>query len=102
VVVDATFREDARRRAFADLGRRLAVPVVVFVCEACPEVVHERLAARTGDPSDADRRVYEQLCREWEPPAPDLSQHTVAVSTDPGSDPLAAALAALGDRGLCG
>lgn len=102
VIVDATFREGARRRAFADLGRRLAVPVVVFICEASPDAVRERLAARTGDASDADRRVYEQLRREWEPPTSDTSPHTVAVGTDPGSDPLAAAIATLRDRGLFG
>lgn len=102
VIVDATFREDARRHAFADLGRRLAVPVMVLICEASPEVVHARLAARTGDASDADRRVYEQLRREWEPTAPELVQHTVTVGTDLGADPLTAATAALRDRGLSG
>lgn len=102
VIVDATFRKNARRGAFADLGRRLAVPVVVIICEASPDLGRERLAARTGDPSDADWRVYEQLRREWEPSAPDLAAETVAVSTEPGSDALAAALAALRDRGLFG
>jgi aminoglycoside phosphotransferase family enzyme/predicted kinase len=98
VVVDATFRTDARRRAFLDLARRLHVPAVVFVCEAPPEVVRARLAARTADASDATPDVYEQQRAEWEPATGDA----VVVSTNPGTDAVATASQILRARGLLG
>jgi aminoglycoside phosphotransferase family enzyme/predicted kinase len=101
VVVDATFREDARRRAFLELGCRLCVPVVLFVCEASPEVVQARLAARTGDASDANWQVYEQQRGTWEAASAEVSPHVLTVSTDPPADALAVATAALRGRGLC-
>jgi aminoglycoside phosphotransferase family enzyme/predicted kinase len=98
VIVDATFRREDWRRAFLDLARRRCVPAVMLVCESSTEVVRDRLAARAGDASDADRRVYEQARQTWEPP----SVPVVRVPTDPGTDPVAAAVQALRDRGLAG
>jgi aminoglycoside phosphotransferase family enzyme/predicted kinase len=102
VIVDATFREDARRGAFLELARRLCVPAVVFVCTAGEETVRARLTARTGDASDADWDVYRQAAGTWEPASPEVAPHLVTVSTDPGTDPAAAAADALRDRGLAG
>ena len=62
VVVDASFREDARRQAFLHLARRWGVPVLGFVCQARPDTVRARLRSgrgtfptRTG-PSTSRRR----------------------------------------------
>jgi predicted kinase len=103
VIVDATFREDVRRGVFLELARKLCVPVVLFVCTAGPETVRARLAARTGDASDAGWDVYRQAAGAWEPASPDVAPHLVTVATDPAADPVAAAAQALRDRGLeCG
>jgi predicted kinase len=96
VIVDATFRGDGRRRLFAELARRRCVPAVAFECEAAPAVVRERLAARVGDASDADWRVYEEARQTWQPPGADV----VGVTTDPGTDPVATAVRVLRERGL--
>jgi aminoglycoside phosphotransferase family enzyme/predicted kinase len=100
VIVDATFKEDDRRREFLALARRSCVPAVLFVCEAGPEVTRQRLAARTGDVSDADWRVYQSAA--WDAPSAEVAAALVPVSTDPGADPTAAAVAAIRARGLLG
>jgi predicted kinase len=97
-VVDATFKENVRRWGFLGLARRLCVPAVFVVCEANPDATRQRLAARTGDVSDADWRVYQSAA--WDPPSPEVAAALVAVSTDPGADPVAGAVAALRARGL--
>jgi aminoglycoside phosphotransferase family enzyme/predicted kinase len=100
VLIDATFREDARRRAFLDLARRRCVPAVLFVCEASPEVVRERLTNRTGDASDAGWAVYRSAAGRWETASSGVTPFLVCVQTDPGSDPLGIAVRTLSERGL--
>jgi predicted kinase len=68
VLIDATFIEDHRRQPFLEAARRWGVPVCLFFCTAAPEVVRERLAARTGDVSDADWSVYQHAARQWQEP----------------------------------
>jgi hypothetical protein len=68
VIVDATFREDARRQTFLESARRWAVPGAVLLCRADAETVHKRLAQRQGDASDADWSVYETMTGHWEEP----------------------------------
>jgi uncharacterized protein len=99
VIVDATFREARRRVGFLDLARRLAVPAVVLVCQAPPEVVRARLDARRGDPSDATWAVYEQLAGAWDPPGPDEPAYSVDMG-GPAALGLAGAMAALAAHGL--
>ncbi len=100
VILDATFREDARRRAFLDLARGLCVPAVAFACEARPGVVRDRLTIRTGDASDATWEVYCNQRAAWEPPSEVTASALVTIQTDPGSDPLASATTALRQRGM--
>jgi aminoglycoside phosphotransferase family enzyme/predicted kinase len=66
VLVDATFREEKNRRAFLDAAVHCGVPFGMLVCQAEPETVRRRLAARHGDVSDADWAVYLQLAATWE------------------------------------
>ena len=70
VIVDATFIAERRRRTFLDAAVRWAVPGLMLACQAPPEVVCERLAARTGDASDANWSVYQSAAQRWEPPGP--------------------------------
>jgi aminoglycoside phosphotransferase family enzyme/predicted kinase len=66
VVVDATFRDEIRRRTFLEAAARWAVPALLLVATADAEVVKQRLLQRTADASDADWQIYLQMA--WEPP----------------------------------
>ncbi len=66
VIVDASFREDARRAAFLDLARRLRVPAIFLDLRAPPNRVRDRILARQGGPSDADVDIYEEAAARWE------------------------------------
>jgi uncharacterized protein len=97
VILDATFRAEAERRAAVELAWSRRVPALGVVCEASPETVRARLAARRGDASDATPEVYEWQRGGWEAGAGVTA--FVPVETD-GSDPLAVVAAALRERGL--
>lgn len=70
VILDAGFWHQAQRAEVFELAQRLGLPCVFFRCDADPNAVRARLAARIGDVSDADVAVYEQARREWEPDDP--------------------------------
>jgi predicted kinase len=98
VLVDANFRGERRRRAFLDAARRWAVPALLLVCRADPEVVRSRLAGRQGDASDADWTVYQKLAAEWEQPGAETRPTVREIDTSGPIDmSLAQATAALGD-----
>jgi uncharacterized protein len=82
VLVDANFREEARRLPFVEATARWAVPVLFLLCRAAPEVVRARLADRRGDASDADCAVYEAAVRQWEAPGPGTLPAVREVSAD--------------------
>ncbi len=95
-VVDASFKQEHRRLAFVDLARELGVPVRLLVCEADPEAVRHRLAARHDDASDADWSIYEHIRATWEPYGPRCAAIAFAVDTSAApAESLAAALALL-------
>jgi aminoglycoside phosphotransferase family enzyme/predicted kinase len=101
VLVDANFRREEQRRPFVELAARWAVPLVILVCRAAPEVVRRRLAGREGDASDADWTVYQQLAGEWEEPGEATRRSWREISTTGSRDEAqAAALAALREQGL--
>lgn len=66
-LVDASFKEERRRREFVALARRMGVPVRILVCRAPAEVVRARLLERGRDPSDADWTIFEHARRTWDP-----------------------------------
>jgi aminoglycoside phosphotransferase family enzyme/predicted kinase len=68
VLVDATFREESKRKDFLDLAARLAVPATFIVCQADPKAVRTRLSRRRGDASDADWSTYQRAVAEWQEP----------------------------------
>src|SRR5690606_6984604 len=57
VIVDAVFAAPAERAAIAAVASRAGVPFAGLWLEAPPEVLETRIAARTGDASDADVAV---------------------------------------------
>jgi aminoglycoside phosphotransferase family enzyme/predicted kinase len=60
VILDAVFLKPEERAAAEAVARAAAVPFQGLWLDAPPEVLKRRLAARTGDASDADERVLEQ------------------------------------------
>ena len=81
VVVDASFRSEVSRREIMQVAEELAVGVLFVVCEADPDVVEDRVEARRGGPSDADRGVYRAMARRWEAPDPATARHVRSVDT---------------------
>jgi uncharacterized protein len=67
-LVDATFREEGRRRDFLEMAGRWGVPALFLVCQAHPEVCRDRLDRRRGDASDADWAVHVRAAELWEEP----------------------------------
>lgn len=65
VVLDAAFLDPAERRGAEALADEAGVPFEGLWMEAEPDVLRARVAARTGDASDADVEVLErQLVRD--------------------------------------
>ena len=65
VALDAVFLRPSERTAAEDLARRKGVAFDGVWLQASPEVMAARIDSRTGDASDADRRVLEeQLSRD--------------------------------------
>ncbi len=100
VILDATFRDARERAKVIELARTRRVPVLGVVCEARPETVRTRLAARAGDASDATWEVYEKQRGTWEAGAGETAFRPVPTDADADADPLAAVLAALRECGL--
>lgn len=81
VLVDAKFSEEQRRQQFLDVARQLALPAHVFVCQASPDVIRERLQNRTGDASDADWKIYLAAVNDWEPVSVQNAQVLTTIET---------------------
>ncbi len=101
VAVEASFREEKRRLPFVELARSLAVPCLFLECHADDATIHERLARRSGDVSDADIGVYESAKQNWESTGPRVSalHHIISTDGDPGHA-LEATLSILKQNGL--
>lgn len=69
-LVDATFREERRRRNFLEMARRWGVPALFLLCRGQPAVCRERLDRRRGDASDADWAIHVRAAELWEEPGP--------------------------------
>jgi predicted kinase len=67
VILDAAFLRRHERAPALALARELAVPLTIVNCEAPVAVLQARLRARTGDASEADVAVLEQLRAVVEP-----------------------------------
>lgn len=82
VVVDASFREEAPRRAFLEAAVRWKVPAVFLLCQADSNVVRRRLANRRNDASDADWSIHLSIAESWEEASPltKLAQRTITTA----------------------
>lgn len=101
VLIDATFREESRRRLFLDAAVRWGVPALWLLCRAEPATVRERLAQRRGDVSDADWSVYLGAAAKWEEETPATRRMTRAIATDGTPEEAAGrAMEALREAGL--
>lgn len=101
VIVDATFSRECQRLKFLDAAERLGIPVLLVICRAEPEVIHERLDARSGDASDADWNVYLAAVEKWEPLSERALHSTFEVETSRSMDePCGEIISALQNVGL--
>lgn len=87
LVIDATFRDEARRRAFLDAARAFCVPGLFLQCEASMARLKARLEQRRGGLSDADWDICRRLAERWEPAGPQTVGviHRIDTSGDPAS-----------------
>lgn len=75
VILDATFMDENERGKVESLARNAGVQFAGVWLQSDPDVLRQRVAARTGDASDADIAVLEaQLAN---PPAPPAGWHLV-------------------------
>ncbi|MGD9723130.1 MAG: AAA family ATPase [Pirellulales bacterium] len=101
VIVDASFNSEAQRQTILEAAIHWGVPPLILECTADAAVVRARLAARTGDASDADWQIYEQAAARWQPPGPLAARHWVTIDTSAEREAaLQQALGALKRRGL--
>jgi predicted kinase len=97
VIVDATFIQHARRRAFAQLAMALNVPFVILSCRADDDVLEARIARRQSageDASEADIHVLrrqQQLAEALD----ENEQHAAIIIDSASSASLAQAAAQL-------
>lgn len=80
VILDAAFLRREERDAARRLAAQLDVPFAIVACEAPAGVLRERLAARTGDASEANAQVLELARGRLEPLAPDELAHVAAIA----------------------
>ncbi len=66
VLVDASFRDEGRRRTFLQAAVRCGVPAALLLCRADAETVRARLEVRRDDASDADWSIYRKAAERWE------------------------------------
>ncbi|MCB1693884.1 MAG: AAA family ATPase [Pseudomonadales bacterium] len=81
VIVDATFIELDLRRRFTHMAERLGVPWTIVECTATQEEVGRRLAARTGDASEAGMAQYIAQREKFEPFDESEKAHVLRVDS---------------------
>lgn len=84
VIVDAAFLNAGDRELFQGLASRLGVPFLIVACEAAPDVLEARVAARAArglDPSDATSSVLADQLKRRHPLSALEQQHAVVVDS---------------------
>lgn len=102
VIVDASFREEERRRTFLDAARDLGVRALFLKCSADPATVRERIRSRRNSASDADWTIYQRAAEAWEPEAPEPTgaRTRVIESDEPVERVVRTATVHLSEHGL--
>lgn len=103
VLVDASFREEGRRREFLEMATRLGLPVLVLECRAPDELARRRLAGRPRGASDADAGIHAAAALVWEEPSADTGRRLRVLDTAREvGETLAEARSYLAESGLAG
>ncbi len=99
VILDATFRSAAQRRAARELAAQARVPFTLVECQTPEAVARERLLRRAEGASVSDGRleILDEFMRSYEPVRELPSPEHIALDT---SGQLEASLAALERAGL--
>lgn len=101
VIVDASFREESKRRLFLEAATRWGVPGACLLCQAEASVIRERLARRRNDASDADWTIYLKAAESWEAPTAATRPTPRIIRADgPPEQTLEQAIEALWDANL--
>jgi aminoglycoside phosphotransferase family enzyme/predicted kinase len=101
VLLDASFRDESRRRLFLDAARLRGVAGRMLRLRADAEIVRHRLDHRRGDASDAGWEVYREAARRWDDPAEPTRALTAEIDAGgPPDQTLAQALDALRQANL--
>ncbi len=82
VIVDASFADRGRRRAFTELAGRQGARLLAVEVRAGDEVVRRRLqrrAAKAGTVSDGRWELYRRQQQAWQPPGPEVGQALLAI-----------------------
>ncbi len=83
VVVDAAFLRRAERDAFRALARDAGVGFGILFCEATADELAQRIAARTGDASEATFEVVQRQRAWFEPLGDDEAGERIAIAVPP-------------------
>lgn len=92
VVLDASFRTEALRRAARDLANEYGVPFLMVECQADVDVCRERLVRREKQRNVSDGRlaIFDAFCARTEPTFElDPSERLVVDTTRPLAETLA-------------
>ena len=102
VIVDASFREESRRRLVLDATHSMGVPALFLHCVVSRDTARARIAGRRGDASDADWDIYRAAEAAWDQGTdPEVTEHSRTVSTEHGrADALSIALGHMREKGL--
>ena len=94
VVLDASFRSPAMRRAARDLAGALSVPFRFVECRAPVDTCRARLAERAKHSGVSDGRleIFDDFCAKFEPPHELPEYERVAVDTSRAIDESVSAL----------
>ncbi|HMF19513.1 MAG TPA: AAA family ATPase [Gemmataceae bacterium] len=82
VLVDASFREEQRRRAFLEAAAGLGTPGVFLLCKVEPDRVRTRIAERRNDASDADWSIYQTAAKTWQKPGELTAKNLWEICSD--------------------
>jgi aminoglycoside phosphotransferase family enzyme/predicted kinase len=100
VIIDATFKNPAYRRRFAEMGERRGVPILIVECRASEEEVMRRLierGRRPGEVSDATPEVYLRQKAEFVPVSEVDERHHLVVEGEQDSEQVAIRIEAMLD-----
>ena len=86
MIVDAVFLHSKERAAFRKLADTRQTAFIILECVADVETLRQRIIVRKNDVSDADLKVLDMQCSEWQPLGEDERINTLTVDTGAPAD----------------